>query len=57
MFEPRKELGTARGTVVRIADQLRYGTESLRRSAAQAEVDAGDVSDWECQLTLQDAFH
>ena len=43
MFELRKELGTTQGTVVRIADQLGYGTESLRRWVAQAEVDAGDA--------------
>jgi hypothetical protein len=56
MFEICKALGTSQGTVIRITDQLRYGTESLRRSVAQAEVDAGDVSDWECQLALQDAL-
>ena len=43
VFELRKELGTTQGTVVRIADQLGYGTESLRRWVAQAEVDAGDA--------------
>jgi transposase len=29
--------------VVRVADQLGYGTKSLRRWVAQAEVDAGDA--------------
>ena len=43
VFELRTELGTTQGTVVRIADQLGYGTESLRRWVAQAEVDAGDA--------------
>ena len=42
--------------MVRVADQLRYGSESLRRWSAQAEVDAWDVSDWECQPALQDAL-
>ena len=56
VLEICKALGTSQGTVIRIPDQSRYGTESLRRSVAQAEVDAGDVSDWECQLALQDAF-
>jgi transposase-like protein len=32
VFELRTELGTTQGTVVRIADRLGYGTESLRRS-------------------------
>ena len=47
---------TSRGTVVRIADQLGNGTELLRRWVALAEVDAGDVSVWECRLALQDAL-
>jgi hypothetical protein len=42
--------------VVRTADQLRYGAESLRRWDTRAEVDAEDVSDWERQLVLQDAL-
>jgi transposase len=28
----RKELGTSQGTVQRVADQLGYGVESVRRS-------------------------
>jgi transposase len=56
VFELRNVLGTSQGTVVRIEDQLGYGVESLRRWVAQDEVDAGDVSDWECQLALQDAL-
>jgi transposase len=44
VFQLRKELGTTQGTVVRIADQLGYGTESLRRWVGQAEIDSGDVS-------------
>ncbi len=43
VFELRKELGTTQGTVIPIADQLGYGTESVRRWVAQAEVDAGDA--------------
>jgi len=43
VFELRKELGTTQGTVVRIADQLGYCVEPLRRWVAQAEVDAGDA--------------
>ena len=43
VFELRKELGTTQGTVVRIADQLGYGSESVRRWVAQVEVDAGDA--------------
>jgi hypothetical protein len=31
VFELRKALGTAQGAVVRVADQLGYGTESLPR--------------------------
>jgi transposase-like protein len=56
VFEFCKALGKAQGTVIWIADQLRYGTESLRRWVAQAEVDAWDVSDWERQVALQDAL-
>jgi hypothetical protein len=42
--------------MARIADQLRDGVESPRRSVAEAEVDARDVSGRECQLALQDAL-
>ena len=41
---------------VRVADQLGYGTESLRRWVAQAEIDAGDVGDSEYELARQDAL-
>jgi transposase len=41
VFELRKELGTSQGTVVRVADQLGYGTESVRRWVAEAEIEAG----------------
>ncbi len=37
----RVELGTEHGTIQRIADQLGYGTESVRKWVAQADVDAG----------------
>ena len=43
VFELRKELGTTQGTVVRVADQLGYGTESVRRWVAQAEIEARDA--------------
>jgi transposase len=43
VFELRKELGTTQGTVVRIAEQLGYGTESVRRWVMDAEIDAGDA--------------
>jgi hypothetical protein len=56
VFELRNVLGTPQGTVVRIGDQLGYGVESLRRWVAPAEVDAGDVSDRERRLALQDAL-
>ena len=37
----REELGSSAGTVARVARQLGYGEESLRRWVAQAETDAG----------------
>lgn len=43
VFELRKELGTSQGTVVRVADQLGYGPESVRRWVADAEIEAGDA--------------
>jgi transposase len=43
VFELRRELGTTQGTVVRVADQLGYGTESVRRWVADAEIEAGDA--------------
>jgi transposase len=43
VFELRKELGATQGTVVRVADQLGYGTESVRRWVADAEIEAGDA--------------
>jgi transposase len=43
VFELRKELGTSQGTVVRVADQLGYGTESVRRWVLDAEIEAGDA--------------
>ena len=43
VFQLRRELGTSQGTVVRVADQLGYGTESVRRWVADAEIEAGDA--------------
>ena len=37
----RAELGTTVGTVTRVARQLGYGVESVRKWVAQAEIDAG----------------
>jgi transposase-like protein len=39
----RKELGTTHGTIQRVAEQLGYGTESVRKWVTQADVDAGDA--------------
>ena len=37
----RTELGTDYGTVQRVADQLGYGTESVRSWVRQADIDGG----------------
>ena len=37
----REELGTSAGTVTRVALQLGYGVETVRKWVAQAEIDAG----------------
>ena len=37
----RAELGTSRGTVRRVADQLGFGVESVRTWVHQADVDDG----------------
>jgi transposase len=37
----RAELGTEHGTVKRVADQLGYGTESVRAWVRQADIDDG----------------
>ena len=39
----RAELGTDRGTVRRVAEQLGYGVESVRAWVRQADVDDGSV--------------
>ncbi len=44
VFQLRRELGTSKGTVIRVADQLGYGAESVRRWVAQAEIDGGDAA-------------
>ena len=44
MFQLGKEFGASQGTVIRVADQLGYGAESVRRWVAQAEIDAGDAA-------------
>lgn len=42
VFQMRQELGTTDGTVARVAAQLGYGRDSVRRWVAQAEIDAED---------------
>lgn len=37
----RKELGTEHGTVARVAGQLGYGVETVRKWVRQADVDEG----------------
>lgn len=37
----RAELGTSRGTVGRVADQLGFGVESVRKWVLQADIDDG----------------
>ena len=44
VFELRKELGTTQYTVIRVADQSGYGTDSVRWRVADAEIEAGDAS-------------
>ena len=44
VFQLRRELGTSQGTVIRVADQLGYGAESVRRWVAQAEIDGGGAA-------------
>jgi transposase len=39
----RAELGTEQGTVQRVAEQLGYGTESVRAWVKQADIDEGHV--------------
>ena len=41
MRQLRKELGTTRGTVQRVADQIGCGVESLRTWVKQADIDEG----------------
>lgn len=40
----RAELGTAQGTVARVAAQLGYGVESVRTWVKQADIDEGQVA-------------
>ena len=40
----RKELGTSQGTVVRVAEQLGYGVESVRLWVRQADINWGDAA-------------
>lgn len=37
----RRELGTEHGTVVRVADQLGYGVETVRKWVKTADIDEG----------------
>jgi transposase len=39
----RAELGTDQGTVQRVAEQLGYGTESVRAWVKQADIDEGQA--------------
>jgi transposase len=39
----RKELGTSQGTIQRVAEQLGYGAESVRKWVQQADIDAGEA--------------
>ena len=39
----RAELGTEHGTIQRVAQQLGYGTESVRSWVRQADIDEGHV--------------
>lgn len=41
VFQLRRELGTERGTIVRVARQLGIGPESLRNWVNQTEIDSG----------------
>ena len=41
VFALRAELGTSQGTVIRVADQLGIGVESLRTWVKQTEIDSG----------------
>lgn len=42
--ELRRELGTSQGTVQRVAIQLDYGLESVRRWVLEADIDDGVVA-------------
>lgn len=37
----RRELGTEHGTIQRVADQLGYGVETVRKWVKQADIDEG----------------
>ena len=39
----RRELGTSQGTIQRVAEQLGYGTESVRSWVKQADIDDGNA--------------
>ena len=44
VFRAREESGESRGAVIRIAEQLGYGAETVRKWVKQAEIDSGDRS-------------
>ena len=43
VFELRSELGKTHGKVIRIVNELGYGTESVHRWVLDAEIEAGDA--------------
>ncbi|GAA1452396.1 transposase [Nesterenkonia lacusekhoensis] len=44
VLQLREELGTKNGSVKRVADQLGFGVESVRKWVRQAEIDTGQVA-------------
>ena len=44
VLQLREELGTKNGSVKRVANQLGFGVESVRKWVRQAEIDTGQVA-------------